>query len=282
MLHIPVGASSFGQTTPSWGTDRPSATIGTQVTPTTGTGAFGSWAALGSALTADSYGMYININSNNASTASRNTVVNIGVDENGGSSYAVKITQLIAGGASSYTVGGGVWYYFPIFIPAGSTVAAQARGSVTTSIRVAALMFQKPNNPSMIRRASFSETLGIASDQNTGTSVTPGTTSEGSWVSIGTTTNRLWWWQYGMQITTGDTSWQGVGLHMDVAVGDGSTKDIIIQDALIITNSNEYLNNGPISSGVEYDVPAGSTIYVRMQNSGSNDAYLVAIYGAGG
>jgi hypothetical protein len=282
MLHVPTGAGSYGLTTPSWGTTRPAGANGTSVTPVTGTGNFGSWAQLGSALTADAYGLFVNINSNNASTTSRNTIINIGVDESGGTSYEVQINRLIAGGASSYVIGGGLWYYFPLFIPSGSTVAAQARGTVTTAFNVGAVFFQRPNNPSMIRRGAFVETLGLASNVNTGTSVTAGTTAEGAWTLMGTTTRRCWWWQYGMQVSSADTTWNSIGLHMDIAVGTSTTKDIIVQDALISTNTAEYTNNYPLSSGVEYDVPAGTNVYVRLQNSGANDPYFVAIYGLGG
>jgi hypothetical protein len=282
MLHVPVGAGSYGLTTPSWGNTRPNTANGTQVTPVTGTGNFGNWALVESNLSADVYGIYININSNNASSASRNTVLNIGIDESGGTSYTVRISQLIAGGASSYTIGGGLWYYFPLYIPKGASVAAQARGTVTTAFRVGILFFQKPSNPSMIRKGSFVETIGIASNQNTGTSVTAGTTNEGDWVQIGTTSRRCWWWQYGLQVSSADTSWNTVGLHMDIAIGTSTDKSIIIQDALISTNASEYTNNYPISSGVEYDVPAGTNVYVRIQNSGTNDPYFVVIYGLGG
>jgi hypothetical protein len=269
-------------TTPSWGTTRPASANGTQIVPVTGTGNFGNWAALGSALTADAYGIFININSNTQSNNSRNTVVNIGIDEAGGTNYAVRIPQLIAGGASAYTIGGGTWYYFPLFIPAGSTVAAQARGTVTTALRVGALFYQQPLNPSMIRKGSFVEAVGIASNNNAGTSVAAGTTNEGSWTLLGTTTNRCWWWQYGLQVSTADTAWQGVGLHVDISVGNGTTFDIIIQDALIITNGAEYINNLPITAGVEYDVPAGSNIYARIQTSGTADPHIVTVHGLGG
>ena len=279
MLHVPVGANTYCLTEPSWGTTRPNTANGTSVTPAVGSK--GSYAALGSALTDDAYGILININTNFASTASRNTVVDIGIDPAGGSSYSVVIPDLICGGSSAYTRnGGGNWYYFPLFIKAGSTVAARAQGSVTTAIRVGAVTFERPANPSLIRKGSFVEAIGISLPG--GTAITPGTTSEGAWTLMGTTTNRVWWLQFGMQVNTADTSWNLAAIHVDVATGDASNKDIIIQDANFCTDSGEYVGNPPLTAGVEWDIPAGANIYMRAQSSGTLDAYNAAVYALGG
>lgn len=279
MLHVPVGANSYGLATPSWGTTRPAAANGASVTP--GTIDYGSYVQLGSDLTADAYGILININSNSGANASRNTLVRIGVDEAGGTSYTARIDSLIGGGAPTYaTSGGGVWYYFPLFIPSGSAVAAAAYGSVATAIRVGAVFMQNPSNPSMIRKGSFVEAVGISG--TTGTAVTAGTTSEGAWTLLGTTTNRCWWWQVGLQVSTADTSWNATANHVDLAVGDGSTYDIIILDANVCLTTNEQVTNPPLTAGVEWDVPAGSSIYVRAQCSGTADPIQVAAYGLGG
>lgn len=278
MLHVPVGANAFNLTLPSWGTTRPSNTFTTSVTPAVGSK--GSWAQLGSDLVDDTFGLLINISNNSASAASRNTVVDIGVDESGGTSYSVLIADLLAGGAATYTAGLGIWYYFPIFIPAGAAVAARAQGTVTTALRVGCVHMQRPYNPSMIRKGSFVETLGITAPD--GTAITPGTTSEGSWTSLGTTSKRCWWWQAGIQVNAADTSWNAGAIHLDVAVGDGTNFDIIIQDLGATTATTETMLTPPLTAGVEWDVPAGSTIYVRAQHSGTLDAYTCAVYGLGG
>lgn len=281
MLHVPTGANSFGDTPASWGTSRPAAANGTAVTP--GAGAYGSYVQLFAATGADSYGILININSNNGSAASRGTVIDIGVDEAGGTSYTARVTGLLCGGAAAYNLGGsGVWYYFPLFIPAGSTIAVHGNSTVATAFRVGAVLMQKPANPAMIRKGSFVETLGISG--NIGTAITPGTTAEGSWTLVGTTATRCWWWQVGLQVATTDTAWGAGVIHVDVGVGDGTVggTDVIIRDAPITTSTAEALTNIPITEGVEWDVPSGSNIYVRAQNSGTNDAYTCAVYGLGG
>jgi hypothetical protein len=281
MLHVPVGANTYGLTLPSWGTTRPAAANGTAVTP--GTGSEGSWAQLGSDLADDAFGILININSNSASSASRNTVVDIGIDEAGGTSYTERISNLLCGGAPAYSAGGsGAWYYFPLFIPAGSAVAARGQGTVATAFRVGAMFMQRPANPSMIRKGSFVETLGISG--TAGTSITVGTTSDGSWTSVGTLTNRCWWWQVGYQVSSADTSWAGNAIHLDVGVGDGSGGGTVtvIQDLVVATLTSEQMSNPPLTAGVEFDVPAGTGVYVRAQASGTGDACTMAVYALGG
>lgn len=284
MLHVPVGANTYGLTSPSWGTSRPAAANGTSVTP--GTGGYGSWYQLFSAISFDAFGIFLNINSNYTSAASRNTAIAVGYDPAGGSSYwdGIIVGDLICGNADSYTSGGrsgnGTWYYFPFFIPAGSSIGVSAISTVATAFRVGAILYQKPMNPSMIRKGSWVSTFGASG--YTGTNVTPGTTSEGAWVSLGTTSDRHWWWQIGVHLPSGDTSHNAAAVHYDLAVGDASNKDIIIQDLCIQPSAQESITNAPLTMGVEWDVPAGSNIYIRAQTSGTAETNQAAAYGMGG
>ena len=274
MLHVPVGANAFGLMEPST-TARPSDTQGTSVTP--GTSNKGNWAQLIASTTSDTYGLVICINSNTASSASRGTITDIGIGSSG--SEVVLVPDLISGNAGGYSLGG-LWYYFPVFIPKGSRIAARGQGTVTTSYRVYAQTLQRPLNPMQIRKASFVEAVGVSGVN--GVSVTSGTTSEGAWTSLGTTTQRLWWWQVGIQVTSADTSHNTSVYHVDLAVGDNTTKDLIITDLQFITNANEYASNPPLSAGVEFPCPAGSEIWVRAQCSGTTDPLRITAYGAGG
>ncbi len=274
MLHVPVGANTFSKTEAS-ATGRPAATWGTSITPAVGSK--GSWAQVIASTGDASFGILVNINSASTSNASRNYTVDIGVGAGG--SETVLIADLLGGNAGTYSVGPG-WYYFPIFIPAGTRIAARAQGSVTTAFSVLVWLYERPINASQIRKGSFCETLGISGAE--GVVVVPGTTSEGSWTSLGTTAKKLWWRQVGFQVRSSDTSHAGNAIHVDLAVGNGTTFDVIIADTLFITTSAEVTQNLPLTVGVEWPVPAGSTIYVRAQNSAGLDAYTMAAYGMGG
>ena len=247
---------------------------------TPSTTAKGSWAQVIASLTYDTYGLLICLNSNSNSTASRNTVVDIGIGGSG--SEIVLIPDLICGSATTYSSpGGGVWYYFPIAIPAGTRVVARAHSTVTTALRVFVQAFQEPANPSLIKKASLVEAIGIVSG-NLGTAVTAGTVTEGSWTLLGTTTERLWWWQVGAQVSVADTGHAAGITHIDLAVGDGTTFDIIMQDAYVHTTTSEQISMPPLTIGCEFPVPAGSDIYVRMQCNTTPDSFNLCAYGAGG
>jgi len=274
--------SRFAGVVASWGTTRPNATtMGVSVTPSTG--AYGSYVALLSALAQDCYGLLICIHSNYTAAASRNSIITIGIDEAGGTSYADTILHLLCGSASDYNIGsGGIWYYFPIYIKAGATVGVKARSSVTTAFRVAAKYYNRPSHPHSIRVGSYVDCIGTTTE--VGTAITPGTTSEGSWTTIGTTSRDAWWLQLGLQVGTADTSWNANAIHVDVAYGDATNKEIIASDRLWTSSTNEYWFQAPeFFLGCVGHIPSGTTIYMRAQASGTLDTGMnTAVYLLGG
>ena len=281
MLHTPTGFG-YGQITPSWGTARPAAANGSAVTPVT-TNGWGTAVQLHAATTANTYAISININTVAGSNVFRPSAIQIGIDEAGGTAYSYRIVNLLCGGASSHTVlGGGIWYYFPIFIPKGSSIAVQARSSTVTAFNVGTILHQELRDPLTMRKGSFMEALGVTLGAGTaaGVTITPGTTAEGAWTTIGTTAKRLWWWQVMLQHTTADTAWSAQTYHIDLAVGNATTKDIIMSNVVAFDDATENFNMP--SHGMYYDVPAGSTIYARVQASGTLDTYTLAVYGMGG
>jgi hypothetical protein len=277
MLFVPSSGNGYGLVTPSWGTTRPATTNGTSITPSIGS--YNTYATVQSAISSDAYGLWININSNFSSTTSRNTIVTIGIDPAGGTSFVDTIPDLIGGGAASYAGGhGGVWYFFPIFITAGSTIGAKANGTVSSIIRVGTMVGQKPSG--LCKVGSFVHSIGVSGNQ--GTTLTMGTTSEGAWSSLGTTTRDLWWWQLGAQIGSSDTAWNAVALHLDLAAGDATNKDLIIHDLLMGTTTTESSDGITPIPGVERYVRAGTEIFARCQTSGNADPIFVTAYGLGG
>lgn len=276
MLFVPAGANSFAAIE-SNASGRPSASQGTAVTPAVGSK--GAWTQAIASLSNDTYGLLICISGNNASAASRNTAVDIGIGA--AASEIVVIPDLIAGNACSYAVGGsGLWYFFPVAIPAGTRVAVRAQGTVTTAFRVFIQAFQKPLNPSMIKKAALVEAIGMTVPN--GVAVTPGTTAEGAWTLLGTTTQRNWYWQVGAQIPSGDTAHNAGVIHIDLAEGNGTNFNILIESAVLVTTAAEIATIPPITIGCEYPCPAGSSIYARAQHSGTAETLQITAYGAGG
>ena len=275
MLFVPAGSNSFAAIQSSVGTARPNTAQGTLVTPVVGSK--GAWAQVIASLDNDTYGLLICINSNTASTASRNTVVDIGIGTAG--NELVMIPDLIAGNATAY-LNGGLWYYFPVAIPAGTRIAARSQGTVTTGFRVYVQAVQRPFNPSMIKKASFVDAIGMTAP--TGTSITPGISAKSPWVSLGTTSRRLWFWQLGAQVSSADTAHTAAVVHLDLAVGDETSFQTILQEVTLTTTTTEAANMTPSTIGCEFPVPAGSTMYARGFSSGGADPTFVTAYGAGG
>ena len=274
MLFVPGGANSFAAIE-SNASGRPSATQGTAVTPAVGSK--GAWAQCIASLSADTFGLLICINSNAASAASRNSVVDVGIGTAG--NEVVLIPDLIAGNASGYS-SSGMWYWFPVTIPAGTRVAVRSQGTVTTAFRVFVQALQKPGNPSQFKKASYVEAIGMTVPQ--GTTIPVGTTSEGAWTLLGTTTQDCWHWQVAGQVSSADTSHVAAAVHMDLAVGDGTNFQILMDSVLLCTSTAEFANMSLAVIPCEMFVPAGSSIYARAQSSGNADTFFMAAYGAGG
>lgn len=276
MLFVPAGANSFGAVESNFNA-RPNTAQGTLVTPTVGSK--GSWAEAIAALANDTFGLLICINTNSTSGASRNSIVDIGIGASG--SEVVLVPDLIGGNATGYATGGnGLWYFFPVAIPAGTRVAVRAQSTVTTAFRVFIQGFQKPANPAMMKNAAFVEAIGMTAPN--GTAVTCGTSSEGAWTLLGTTSRQCWLWQVGAQVQPGDTLHNAVAIHIDLAEGDGTNFRTLIQDAVLSTTTNEQASMPPITIGCEVPVAAGSSIYARAQTSGTADPLYITAYGAGG
>lgn len=263
-------------------TARPAANIGASVVPATG-GTKGSWVTVmsGASVTEDVWGILIQFNSNSTSSTDRTTICDIGIDEAGGTSFTVKIPDLICTGAPTLTVGTGVYYYFPLFIKAGSTIGARAAGVSTVAFRCNVQVFGRPVHPETTRVGSFVRAYGIDSANSRGTVITSGTTSEGAWTSLGTTADSVWWWQVGFGIA--DATLGGRVYAADVSVGDSSNKRIVIENQFFTAASTETINAPCLMAGCEVRVASGVDVYGRLQCSGTVDTNpYMAVYALGG
>ena len=276
MLHVPGGAFSFAAIQTNL-PGQPLATGGTAVTPVVGSK--GNWAVVFAALDNDTFGLIVQVQNSRTSAANRTYVVDVGIG--GAGSEQVIIPDVIGSNAvpNNGIGGGGLWYYFPIFIPAGTRIAVRAQGNVTTSCRVIVKAMQQPANPSMVKTCGHVEKIGLTGI--TGTSVTSGTTSEGSWTLLGTTSRDLWWWQLGVQVPVADTVHVLAVSHWDVAVGNGTNFQMIMQDVIFQTSTTEEAGKPLHVLGCEAFVPSGASIYVRAQADVTPDPFEAAVYGAG-
>jgi hypothetical protein len=271
---------------------RPAANYGTTVTPAQNSK--GSWAEVFSdtEIVNDVYDVLINVNSNAAAASIRDTLLDIGTDPAGGTSYTTVIPDLLVSAASplfsdaTFQSGGGIWYHFPLWIPAGAAIAARASVNNATvgTLRVWMQVFGRPRYPDLVKVGHRVTAYGITAASSSGTAVTPGTTSEGSYVSLGTPTVSNWWWQLG--VGCADTTMGRVGYAIDLAAGDVTNKRVLIEDYMVYANSSaENISQELMPSEKACgEVPASVEIWGRMQaGPGNADAGIsMAAYGLGG
>lgn len=275
MLFVPYGPG-FQKILYGPAAVRPAANYGASVVP--GNNTKGSYTQLisGASLTDDAYGIWININSGNLATASRDIILDIGYDPAGGTSYTVLIADLLCSQASallqSDRPSGGISYYFPLFIKSGTSIAAAASVNNATvgTVRCWARFYCKPKHPEEIKVGSFVESIGANAGSSTGVAVTPGTTSEGSWTSLGTTVKPCWHFQLGMGIGNGAlTNWVIFG---DLSAGAAGGELLLEDDTPIIGSGNQdSITKAAASSSLGGEVVGGATIWGRLQSSAAAD-----------
>jgi hypothetical protein len=259
---------------------------GTAITPGA-SNTFGSYTEILPATSHDTYLVKLCINFGNSSTAARDLLVTIGIDPAGGTSYSDFIVNLMGSCASSFQSGaaagagiGGHWYEFPVRIPAGSTIAAKASVNNATagSVAVAIWCYGQPSAPETIKYGSYVETIGANTAASNGTAVTQGTTSMGSWTSLGNTTKDLWFFQFGV----GSNNASFVVTSHIAELSCGANNDMIITNGYFSMGSQESMGKLPHSQGFRR-VPAGTTIYGRSQSSNTAaTSFSMAAYGVGG
>lgn len=264
-----------------------SANPGTSITP--GNNTFPAYAEILSdtVVTEDCYGILININSNAVSAAARDTLVNIGADPAGGTSFSTIIADLMGSCAGAMNAGGGMMYYFPLYIKNGTALAAQASVNNATvgTLRVWVTLFAKPQRPDLLKVGSYVTAVGAVEASSRGTTVTPGASgAEGSYASLGTPTKDHWWWQSGIGVNDGTMN--ALSLFADIAAGDATNKVLLQENNPFHSTSAEAINGGynNLNPLVCYhEVPGSTEIWGRISNSGANDAaYSMMAYGLGG
>ena len=270
-----------------------SSTVGVSITPSTTAHADSSYVQLFSSATIDRDVWFLAIgctkSAENIATA-RDMLLTIGVDPAGGSSYSAFIEHLIISrvGAESMPTnpdavkGSGYPYYFPIHIQSGSSIGVRVRQSGTSSAAVGvwARVLGDPAYPEMTWKGSRCESIGVVAASSRGTAYTPGTTSDGTWTSLGTTANAgNRWFQCGAALN--DTTVGTTAVLLDIGVGDASNKRLTVQSYLHGFSSNETgFGCDPHYPNGTMPVPSGTNVYIRGQSASAieNGTYYGAAY----
>ena len=262
---------------------QPATTQGTSITP--GDNTFPAYVEILSATAYETCLAVIHLHDGFTAANARNMLVNIGIDTAGGTTYVTRIPNLLCTGAGGYLVtGGGCYYIFPLYIPAGATLAAQASVDNATvgTVRVGIQLYGRPSRPESVCVGHYVTSFGEDTAASTGTAVTPGTVSEGAYVQLGIATARdHWWWQLGT-LGMDDTIISPEGYHLDLAYGDATNKHLIIDDLLVGNSNSESLHLPPWMVNAHCAVPIGQLVYGRAQASATQANHQMLAYGLGG
>lgn len=254
---------------------------GTGVTPGI-SNADGSAVTLLSALAHDVHRLVVHWSGFNLSTAAHYTLLDILQDPAGGTSWASLIDDILAGFSNGAGSGGGspsgFTFDIPLFIPAGTSIGAQARTShsAATAGRVSVWAFGEPSRPDMWWCGQGVETLGVTAASSRGTVVTPGNSGAwGSWTAIGTSARR-----YGaLEFSTGGTDATSTAIiyHFQVGAGSNVLPGYPIEARTMATaeTGGAMRCGGPIFC----DIPSGTQLQVRGRASGTAEAWDCALYG---
>jgi hypothetical protein len=168
-------------------------------------------------------------------------------------------------------------WLFPLYIPAGSRIAAQAAGARTsTAFRVIVQLYGGDGYPPF-RVGSKVTTYGMGTVPN-GTTVTPGASgAEGAWAQLTSGTSEDHFaWTTSFQLSA-DTTTNSRVLLADLGVGGAGSEVEFLQSHMYLTQADETMG-GPANLLPTFrDIPSGSAISMRVSNGGTNDGAYNAV-----
>lgn len=277
-----TNANEFNWSVNNYGSTYTNTGFGTQITAHASAHTKGDTVELiaTAALTEDCYGISISFVGGNAAGTAKNFLVDIMVDEAGGTSWSVKIPDLLVG--SPAITQRNYRYYFPIFIKAGSSVGARMQANVgALTLRCGIKLLGKPSRIELLKYGHTVETYGVQPATNSsGTAITPGTSAMGAYTaSIGTTSRDYWFWQMGW--ATADGSITAGQYAFDIAVGDATNKRLCIENIGCTIDGVEASGKDAFGDGSNILlVPSGSSIYGRAACVTTPDAGITfSVYG---
>lgn len=288
-LLVPKASGQFF-TVNNWGSN-PSATPGTSLTPGA-SGAEGTYAALiaGASVTEDIYGFSLRCSDQSSTSAvANNAFFDLGLDPAGGTSYTdTIIANLVIGGVGPITAVNGREFFFPLFIPSGSSIAGRVRrlNGTAGTMRAQIQCYGRLSMPEWHPVGAYTETLGVTEDANVdATAFTPGNAADGTWASLGSLSKPCWWHQLGYQID--NTAVTAEYTYIDLGYGDGTAGNTkTIQRFMHGGNTTEQI-------GAVFDIAhpfncymplaAGETLWVRGRCLNAPDTgYQAGYVGVGG
>lgn len=260
----------------------PGTVYGTTVTPGTSS-ADGAVATLLSTLAFDVHYLVVGFTGFSASGVAHYCLSSLVIDPAGGTAWKQFIDYLVCGFTANqaalipYTL----FYHFPVFIKAGTSIGCKARTSHTvgpTSPRVVIYAYGNPSRPDAWWCGSGVETLGVIPASSTGTSITPGNTGAfGTWATMGTSSARYGALQWGLNGT--DSIAENLQYYFQVGYNNMPIPAVPTMSA--VTNASEYSLYSYLYGPNWVDIPSGTDFKIRGTCSGTAEIFAGggAVYG---
>lgn len=234
-----------------------------------------------SALAYDCYWVTIAFCNGFSSTASRRFLTDIYIDPAGGTTWSnTPLIANLAANSCSLTQGG-VWYSFPVFIPAGASIGATCQAeTASATVRIGVKCAMKPSNLEVWPYGTKVITYGATTGTTVGTAMTPGSSgAKGSYsASLATVAHDLMWLQAGMLIN--DASQTAVQYFMDVAFGDANSKYDVMCDLMHLNIGTTEVGGRPSNMGAclpYVNSLNGQNLYIRSACTGTPDSNVSGI-----
>lgn len=237
----------------------------------------------------DCYGIAIGFSGGNTTNVARRNLVDLLIDPaagvgNAGSSWSVIIANLYCAMASLGQ--GGYWYYFPLYLKAGTAIgtANQSSTASTSALRVFIQVFGKPSRPDLVKVGSKVQTIGADTTTTAGsTTMTLGLNAMGALTaSLGSTSSDLWWWQGGLGF--GSAGVNNASILFDLLAGDGTNNLLCQENIQMVVRNSEEMGKGVMGSRYPYRfIPSGTNVYMRgLETLDNASEPTVVAYGLGG
>ena len=220
---------------------------------------------------------WIRIICQETSTSATNTDSLVNLYIGGAGSEVLFIDSLQAGwsggpGTATSTPPRGYW--FPVRIPRGTRISGELRALIASDTIELLVELGVSNGAHWV--GSGVETLGEDTAASEGTDITPGTSAEGSYVTIGTTGRRYRYIIPGI-MGNNDTTMTIETVAWDLGVGSAAYQGL--NDFLTVDSTSENQTNWT-DVGFWCDIPSGTALQLRGAASGAPSGLQTAtLYG---
>lgn len=232
-----------------------------------------------SALAYDAWGIFVGVHNTGVASTRTNVLVDIAIGA--AASEVVIIPNLIAGnqGASGGAQGAGSHYFFPIRIASGSRISATAQASTasdTVHIDVHCLQFPIPGFWYGSRVTAY----GALTASSSGTSMSPGSSTYATPVSLATTSYPIRYLQVGADLYTNTA---GSNLRGLIKISIGNDAPIIVQDLPYDEGTTletvRYTQANFILSHMLFNIPSGIDLRISAMRNATAATRGWALYG---